>query len=144
MLCLHNACEFFRKFIWLYNLYLQISRNCIEVKHITIMIITIIYIFLSDVIFDHQLNPPPLKKSTPRFWHTPPLKIQKLQVPPFCQNWKFLAPPRFIMKKVKIFQCMVWHVQMKVVCCIILYHYLLMDAFCSIIRAGLYFFNSLV
>ena len=46
-----------------------------------IMIIVIIYIFLSDMIFDQQLkitlgkSSAPLKKPTP-------LKIQKLQVPP--------------------------------------------------------------
>ena len=58
-----------------------------------IMIIAIIYIFLSYVTFDQQLKNyfqkifrPPLKKSTLPFLLIPPLKIQKVQVPPFCQQ----------------------------------------------------------
>ena len=61
------------------------------------MIIAIIYIFLSDVIFDQQLkitfrkssalSPPPVKIHSS-------LKIQKLQVPSrFCQNRIFFRPP---------------------------------------------------
>ena len=51
-----------------------------------IMIIAIIYIFLSYMIFDQQLKitfrkssapPPPEKINSP-------LKIQEVQVPPFC------------------------------------------------------------
>ena len=60
------------------------------------MIIAIIYIFLSDVVFDQQLkitfrkssalSPPPVKIHS--------LKIQKLQVPSrFCQNPFFLGLP---------------------------------------------------
>ena len=63
MLCLHNALEIFRRFSWLYYLYLKIQnwhvfaiqekvlvyklvtfKDCKEVKHM-IMIISIIYIF---------------------------------------------------------------------------------------------------
>ena len=49
---------------------LETFKNCKEVKHIMIMIIAIIYIFLSYVIFDQQLkitfrkSSDPLKKST--------------------------------------------------------------------------------
>ena len=83
-----------------------------------IMIIAIIYIFLSDVIFDQQLKstfrqspppekipfppfsppppPPPEKIHFPLFTHLPlpPLKIEKLQdpLPPFCQIENFLGP----------------------------------------------------
>ena len=71
---------------------LETSRNCKEVKHILIMIIAIIYIFSSDVIFDQQLKITFTKSSAPPWKNPPPLKIQKLQVPPpFCQNWKFLG-----------------------------------------------------
>ena len=64
MLCLHNSKGIFRKFSWLYNLYLQVKnwwvfyihetllvynleifKNCKEVEHIMIMIIAIICIF---------------------------------------------------------------------------------------------------
>ena len=62
LLCLHNTWGVFRK----------LPKNCKEGKHIMIMIIAIIDIFLSYVIFDQQLKitfrissaPPPLKKST--------------------------------------------------------------------------------
>ena len=65
-----------------------------EVKHIMIMIIAIIYIFfiLCDIwstvenYFQKILRPPEKV-------HSPPLKIQKVQVPPFCQRWKFFKPP---------------------------------------------------
>ena len=74
-------------------------KNCKKLKHIMIMNIPLIYIFSSYVIFDQQLKitliskpfswktlslPPPLKKYTPPFLLTTPLKIQKVQVPPFC------------------------------------------------------------
>ena len=36
-------------------------------------------------------QPPPLKKSTPPFLLTPPLKIEKLPVPPSCQHWKIFS-----------------------------------------------------
>ena len=72
-LCLHNTWGIFRK----------LPKNCKERKHIRIMIIAIIDIFLSFVIFDQQLKitftissaPPPLKKFTLPFLLTPPLKI---------------------------------------------------------------------
>ena len=50
---------------------LETFEACMEVKHIMIMIIAIIYIFLSYVIFDQQLkitfrkSSGPLKKYTP-------------------------------------------------------------------------------
>ena len=80
---------------------LETFKNCKEVKHIMIMIIAIIYFFLSYVIFDQQFkitfwksSGPSLKKSTSPFLLTPlPLKIQKVQVPPFCQHWIFFRPP---------------------------------------------------
>ena len=58
------------------------------------MIIAIIHIFLSYVIFDQQLKllsenpqPPPEKIHSVLFTHSPPpVKIQKVQVPPFCQH----------------------------------------------------------
>ena len=47
-----------------------------------IMIIAIIYIFLSYVIFDQQLKITFRKSSgPPKKIHSPPLKIQKLQIP---------------------------------------------------------------
>ena len=65
-----------------------------EVKHI--MIIAIVYIFLSHVIFDQQLKllsqnphtPSPWKKSTHTFLLTPLLKIPKVQVPPVLPTLK--------------------------------------------------------
>ena len=39
-----------------------------------------------------QPHPHPMKKTTPLFYSFP-LKIQKVQVPPFCQHWKFFRPP---------------------------------------------------
>ena len=84
---------------------LETFKNCKEVKHIMIMIIAIIYIFLSYVIFDQQLNitfrkssasppPPPWKNPLPLFNHFP-LKIQKLQVSPplFANIENFLVSP---------------------------------------------------
>ena len=67
---------------------LEIFKNCKEVEHIMIMIIAIIYIFLSNVIFDYfqkilSPRPPPEKI----------VKIQKVQVPPFCQHWKLEKSP---------------------------------------------------
>ena len=81
-------------------------KNCKKLKPIMIMIIPIIYIFSSYVIFDQQLkitliskpfswktlSLPPWKKYTPPFLLTT-LKIQKVQVPSFCQHWKFFSPP---------------------------------------------------
>ena len=63
-----------------------------------IMIIAMVYIFLSYVIFHQQLKiirrkssaPPPLKKSTLPFLLTPPLKIQKMQSPPLFASF---SPP---------------------------------------------------
>ena len=78
---------------------METFKNCQEVKHIIIMIIAIIYIFLSYMIFDQQLKitfrkfSTPLKKSLPPFYSLLPLKMQKVQVPPFCQPWKFFSPP---------------------------------------------------
>ena len=70
-----------------------------EVKHIMIMIIAIIYIFLSYVIFDQQLkitfrksSGPPEKVHPPLFTHSP-RKIQKVQVPPFLPTLKIFQPP---------------------------------------------------
>ena len=81
---------------------LETSRNCKEVKHM-IMIIAIIYIFLSDVIFDQQLkstfrqSPPPEKIHLPLFTHLPPppknWEIAR-PPPPFLSNWKFFRPCR--------------------------------------------------
>ena len=80
MLCLHNAGDMLETF-----------KHYKEVKHIMIMIIAIIYIFLSYVILINSWkllseNPQaPVKKSTSPFLLSP-LKIQKVQVPPFCQH----------------------------------------------------------
>ena len=60
-------------------------------------------IISSYVTFDQQLYitfrkppppPPPLRKNPlpPLFTHSP-LKIQKVQVPPFCHHWTFFRPP---------------------------------------------------
>ena len=106
----------FRKFSWLCYLYLQMwncwvlfvhiiflvfkleTLNCEEVKHIMIVILAIIYIFLSYMILDQQLKITFRKSSDPPenihcpFLLTLCLKIQKVQVPPFCQHWKFFRP----------------------------------------------------
>ena len=111
MLCLHNVCGIFRKFFWLYYLYLQIQnwrvlfihetflvyqlekfKNCMEVKHM-IMIIAIICIFfiLCDIwsivenYFQKILSHHPLKKPTPP-------KNSKSANPPFLSTWKFFSP----------------------------------------------------
>ena len=115
MLRLHNACVIFRKFSWLYYLYLQFENrwmlfihetflvykletfeNCKEVKHIMFLIIAIIYIFFIllwylinswKLLSENPQPPPPPEKINS------PLKIQEVQVPPFCLHWKFLSPP---------------------------------------------------
>ena len=71
---------------------METFKNSKEVKHIMIMIIVLIYFFLSYVIFDQQLKitfrkssaPPP----HPPSWKNPPLKIQKVQVSPFLPTLK--------------------------------------------------------
>ena len=122
MLCLHNAQGIFRKFSWLYYLYLAIYnwwvlfvyekflvykletfKKCKEVKHIMTTAIAIIYIFLSDVISHQQMKitfrkslGPPLTKFTPSpapIFTKSHLKIQKLQVPHFFQNCKSFRNP---------------------------------------------------
>ena len=106
MLCLHNACGIFRKFSWLYYLYLQIWNwwvifyihetflvykletfaICKEVKHIMlILLLYFTFLFLWDIwstvenYFQKILSPRPSPwKSPPHtFLLTPPLKIQK-------------------------------------------------------------------
>ena len=57
-----------------------------------IMTIAIIYIFLFYVIFDQQLKSTFRKSSGPERIHYP-LKLEKVQVPPFCQHWIFFSPP---------------------------------------------------
>ena len=112
MLCLHNTWGIFKKLSWLYYLYLQIwnwlvlyiyetflvykletFKNFKEVKHIMIMIIAIIYMFI--ILWDNwsivenylqKILSPPEKIYSP-------LKVQKVQVPSFCQHWKFFRPP---------------------------------------------------
>ena len=104
MLCLHNAWNFQEVFLIILSLFanlklmsvlfihemflvekLEIFTNCKEVKHIMVMIIAIIYIFVSFEIFDQQFKitfrkssvlptppPPQKKKSTlPLFAHSP-------------------------------------------------------------------------
>ena len=99
MLCLRNAYETFKTFSRFYSLYLETYnwlvlfihetflvykletfKNCKEVKHIMIMIITIIYFFISDVIFAQQLkitfrisSGPPWKNPLPLFYSFSPL-----------------------------------------------------------------------
>ena len=80
---------------------LKTSRNCKEVKHIMIMIIAIIYIFviICDILstvenYYQKIFRIPLKKSSPSFLLTFPLKIQKLQVPlHFDKTENFQARP---------------------------------------------------
>ena len=64
---------FFHETFLVYKM--ETFKNCKEVKHIMIMIID--SDFLSYVVFDQQL------KITQ---HPPPLKIKKVQVPPFCEE----------------------------------------------------------
>ena len=63
---------------------------------IMIMIIAIMYIFLSYVVFDQKLRITFRKSSGPpeKIYSAPPLKIQKVQVPPFC-HLKTFQPPLF-------------------------------------------------
>ena len=79
---------------------LEALKNCKEVKHIMIMIIATIYIFF--ILYDiwstvenyfQKIHRPPWKNPISLFYLLSPLKIQKLQVPPFCQHWKFLGSP---------------------------------------------------
>ena len=61
-----------------------------------IMIIALIYIFLSDVIFDQQLKITVRKSSAPapqKIHSRPSLKIQKVQFPPFLPTLKIFQPP---------------------------------------------------
>ena len=79
---------------------LKTSKNCKEVKHIMIMIIAIIYIFviICDILstvenYYQKILRIPLKKSSPSFLLTSPLKIQKVQVPlHFDKTEDFQAP----------------------------------------------------
>ena len=92
MLCLYNACgTSYSETFLVYKL--ETLKNFKELKHIMIMIIAIIYIFVSYVIFDQQLkitfrkfSPPPWKNPLPLLTHSPPpkKKIQKVQVLTFC------------------------------------------------------------
>ena len=117
MLGLHNACRFlgsfsdYTIFIWKFKIdesFLFMKRfqftignikNCNEVKTIMVMSIAIIYIFLSYVMFDQQLKITSTKSSgSPEKIHYPlftysPLKIQKVQVPPFLPTLKNFQPP---------------------------------------------------
>ena len=79
---------------------METFKNCQEVKHIIIMIIAIIYIFLSYMIFDQQLKitfrkfSTPPEKITPPFLLTPPPKNAKSTGSPFLPTLKiFQSPP---------------------------------------------------
>ena len=71
---------------------LETFKNCKEVKHIMIMIIAIIYIFLSYVIFDQQLKITFRKSSDP-------LSPEKIHSPfyslPSPKNLKVASSPLF-------------------------------------------------
>ena len=73
---------------------METFKNSKEVKHIMIMIIVLIYFFLSYVIFDQQLKITFRKSSAPPSpsWKNPfPSKNSKsASLPRFCQHWKFL------------------------------------------------------
>ena len=86
-------------FLFLFLVYkLETFKNCKEVKHI--MIIAIIYIFLSDVIFDQQLkftfrksSGSPEKVHSSLFAHSPTKNLKIASPPlPFCQHWEFFSP----------------------------------------------------
>ena len=84
--------KFIHETILVYKL--ETFENCKEVKDIMIKIITIIYVFLSYVLFDQQLkitfrkSPPP----PPEKIHSP-LKVQKVQAPLFANTENFSAFP---------------------------------------------------
>ena len=62
---------------------------------IMIMIIAIMYIFLSYVVFDQKLRITFIKSSGPPekiYSAPPPPKNSKSASPPFCQHWQFLTP----------------------------------------------------
>ena len=64
MLCLYNACgTSYSETFLVYKL--ETFKNFKEVKHIMIMIIAIVYIFVSYVIFDQQLKITFRKSSAP-------------------------------------------------------------------------------
>ena len=72
---------------------METFKNSKEVKHIMIMIIVLIYFFLSYVIFDQQLKITFRKSpAPPPSWKNPfPSKNSKsASLPRFCQHWKFL------------------------------------------------------
>ena len=80
---------------------LETFKNCKEVKHIMIMIIAVIYIFLCYVIFDEQLkinfkrsSDTPKKIHSLLFTHSPP-KTSKIASPPpiFVNIENFLESP---------------------------------------------------
>ena len=73
---------------------METFKNCKEVKHIMIMITD--YDFLSYAISDQQLKITFRKSSSPPekiFLLTPPLKIQKVQVPPFLLTLTIFQAP---------------------------------------------------
>ena len=77
---------------------LETFKNFKEVKHIMIMIIAIVYIFVSYVIFDQQLKitfrkfSPALKKSTPHPYSLSPKNLKSAS-PPFLPIFQPLPPP---------------------------------------------------
>ena len=62
---------------------LEIFTNCKEVKHIMVMIIAIIYIFVSFEIFDQQFKIT-FRKSSVLPTPPPPPPQKKIHPPPFC------------------------------------------------------------
>ena len=64
-----------------------------EVKHITILIIVIIYIFSSDVIFDQELKITFRKPSGPLKKSTPPKNLEIASPPPPAFFKNFSSPP---------------------------------------------------
>ena len=97
MLCLYNACgTSYSETFLVYKL--ETFKNFKEVKHIMIMIIAIVYIFVSYVIFDQQLKitfrkfSPALKKSTPHPYSLSPKNLKSAS-PPFLPIFQPLPPP---------------------------------------------------
>ena len=84
LLFIHERCLVYK---------LETFKNCKEVKHIIIMTIAIIYIFYfmwylinSWKVLSENPQVPPERIHYP-------LKLEKVQVPPFCQHWIFFSPP---------------------------------------------------
>ena len=94
----NDECFIFHEMFLVYKL--ETLENCMEAKHIMIMIIAIIYISLSWYFINswkslsENPQPPPSEKTHSfLFTHSTPLKIQKVQVHPLLANNEHFQAP---------------------------------------------------